>query len=233
MGLRERKVVEQYYVDIDGQTAGPFTVGELGDLLRAGRVAGETLFAKPNSVEWMPLSLILPILPVAKPPLLPPPVVPPVDTRIRARRTDWVCTRCGHVGATNMETPGSVLIEVILWLFFLIPGIIYSIWRGNKRHRVCRQCGVGVGLIPATAPNAQAWVVTERVNTEFSWGVAVVFTALPLALVIFAVFGEGVGMAIVGGALLAAGFFWLALRWAKERRQSREMLAEQINVAGL
>lgn len=218
--------MEQYYVDIDGQTAGPFTVRELGELLKAGRVSDKTLFAKPNAVEWLPLSLILPIVSPAKPPPLAPPVMPVIDTRIRARRGDWVCTRCGHVGSTGTETPGNLLIEIILWLFFLIPGLIYSIWRISKRHHVCRSCGVGAGLIPATSPNAGAWVVQETANPEPSWGVAIFVTAALAMVVVFALYGELVGTLILGGSFLVVGVGWLAVRWAKGRRRSREASAD-------
>lgn len=46
------------------------------------------------------------------------------------------------------------MIEVILWLMFLVPGIIYSIWRLTSRHRACAMCG-GTGLIPVDSPVGQ------------------------------------------------------------------------------
>ena len=65
------------------------------------------------------------------------------------------CTACGHQGKPESDTPGSIWIEVVLWLCFLIPGLIYSIWRLNKRHDVCTSCGRG-DLIPANSPKAMA-----------------------------------------------------------------------------
>lgn len=224
MGLtRKVEAVEQYYVDIDGQTAGPFSAEELGGLLTAGRITRETLFAKHGAVEWMPVSLIAPILHQSKPPVMPPPV--PVDTRVKARYGDWVCTRCGHVGSTGTETPGNLLIEIILWLFFLIPGLIYSIWRISKRHHVCRSCGTGAGLIPASSPNAGAWVVQDAVSTEPNWTVAVLVTGLLAAIVIFAVYGEALGIVIVGSALFLSGLGWLGFRWMKERHRASKVEA--------
>jgi hypothetical protein len=45
------------------------------------------------------------------------------------------------VGSFEKVKPGSFLIEVILWLCFFIPGLIYSIWRINSKKRVCSSCG--------------------------------------------------------------------------------------------
>lgn len=52
-----------------------------------------------------------------------------------------VCTVCGHDGETKTVTPGSILIELVAWLCFLIPGLIYSIWRHSTRHEACASCG--------------------------------------------------------------------------------------------
>lgn len=52
-----------------------------------------------------------------------------------------VCTTCHTVGRTSTKTQGSFLIEIILWCFFLVPGIIYSIWRITSTQKVCGACG--------------------------------------------------------------------------------------------
>lgn len=36
---------------------------------------------------------------------------------------------------------GSAVITVILLFFFVLPGIIYAIWRRTGRRPVCAQCG--------------------------------------------------------------------------------------------
>lgn len=61
------------------------------------------------------------------------------------------CLSCGHEGPTKKPTKGSFFIELILWLCFLVPGLIYSIWRLNTRHEVCINCG-GTSLVPLTSP---------------------------------------------------------------------------------
>lgn len=70
---------------------------------------------------------------------------------------DIVCTTCGHIGKTRNETPGSTLIELVLWLCFLIPGLIYSIWRLRARHPVCPKCG-NAQVIPRSTPMAQKFI---------------------------------------------------------------------------
>ncbi len=48
------------------------------------------------------------------------------------------CLNCGHVGATKLR--GSTFITLILLLFYIIPGIIYMVWRRGGGG-VCSACG--------------------------------------------------------------------------------------------
>jgi len=66
-----------------------------------------------------------------------------------------ICARCGTVGDTKRHTKGSLLIELVLWLCFLVPGLIYSIWRLTTRRDVCRACGSDAP-IPRNTPVGQA-----------------------------------------------------------------------------
>ena len=52
-----------------------------------------------------------------------------------------ICTRCGtlHDGQTTL--PGSGWIELVLWLCWLAPGLIYSIWRRRQPKPTCSACG--------------------------------------------------------------------------------------------
>lgn len=56
------------------------------------------------------------------------------------------------------------MIEVILWLMFLVPGIIYSIWRLTSRHQACAMCG-GTGLIPLDSPVGQRLLLEHGIPT--------------------------------------------------------------------
>ena len=54
-----------------------------------------------------------------------------------------ICPNCGTVGTPKTVTKGSILIELVLWICFIVPGIIYSIWRLTTRAQACRSCGAG------------------------------------------------------------------------------------------
>lgn len=64
------------------------------------------------------------------------------------------CRNCGSIAKPRKHTPGSFLIEIVLWCCFLVPGVIYSLWRLSARREVCAKCGAG-NLIPPDSPNAQ------------------------------------------------------------------------------
>lgn len=64
---------------------------------------------------------------------------------------ELICSSCGHRGKAKTITRGSFLVEIILWLLFLIPGLLYSIWRLSSRHKACWSCGSQT-LIPANSP---------------------------------------------------------------------------------
>lgn len=63
----------------------------------------------------------------------------------------WACKSCGTVGEPASSTPGSISIEVVLWLCFIVPGLIYSLWRLSRRHKVCPSCG-STEIVPADSP---------------------------------------------------------------------------------
>jgi hypothetical protein len=62
-----------------------------------------------------------------------------------------ICKTCGHVGFPKTITKGSFFMEVILWLFFLLPGLIYSIWRLTSKEDVCPKCK-NATMIPVDTP---------------------------------------------------------------------------------
>ncbi len=65
-----------------------------------------------------------------------------------------VCSRCGHVGEPVSSTPGSMAIELVLWLCLLLPGLVYSLWRLSRRHPVCAKCG-SADLLPLDTPRGR------------------------------------------------------------------------------
>lgn len=62
-----------------------------------------------------------------------------------------ICTKCGTTTKGKTITKGSFFIELILWLCFFVPGIIYSMWRLSTRYEACPECGA-VDLVPVNSP---------------------------------------------------------------------------------
>lgn len=62
-----------------------------------------------------------------------------------------ICSACGHVGSSKTAIKGSMGVEILLFIFFIIPGVIYSIWRSSSRYRTCSSCG-STNLIPLNSP---------------------------------------------------------------------------------
>lgn len=75
-----------------------------------------------------------------------------------------ICATCGTVGQLKTVTPGSILIEIVLWLCLIIPGLIYSIWRHTRRHRACAACGAST-LVPVTSPAGQQLLARANPRT--------------------------------------------------------------------
>lgn len=67
---------------------------------------------------------------------------------------NYVCTTCGHHGPAEIHTPGNSAITLVLLLFFLLPGIIYIIWRHTSAKPACSACG-SLAVIPPSSPIAR------------------------------------------------------------------------------
>jgi hypothetical protein len=65
-----------------------------------------------------------------------------------------LCLQCGTVGQTKRIMKGSILTEFVLWMLFLLPGLIYSVWRYTSVVDGCAKCGSG-SVIPLDSPFAQ------------------------------------------------------------------------------
>ena len=65
------------------------------------------------------------------------------------------CTHCGFVGWPVKFMPGSLLLEVMLWLFLIVPGVIYTGVRRTKAYYGCPRC-MAPNMIPLDSPFAQS-----------------------------------------------------------------------------
>ena len=66
---------------------------------------------------------------------------------------DVICRVCGTQGKPRVRNRGSSAIEILLWLFFIIPGLCYTLWRMGRKDKSCRACGSQM-VIPAGSPMA-------------------------------------------------------------------------------
>lgn len=69
-------------------------------------------------------------------------------------KQQFICTACHHVGNRKKVTPGSFWIELFLWLFFVLPGVVYSLYRFLSKKEVCEACG-NPTMIPTNTPKGQ------------------------------------------------------------------------------
>jgi hypothetical protein len=76
--------------------------------------------------------------------------------------TQFYCTACGNVGKPRVRNRGSSAIEIILWLCFIVPGLLYTLWRMSRKDRYCRVCKAA-NPIPANSPIAQRAMDANRV----------------------------------------------------------------------
>ncbi len=71
-----------------------------------------------------------------------------------------ICPNCGYLGDAKTITKGSLLLEIVLWLCMILPGLIYSIWRRTSRPSVCPSCGA-TQMIPSHSPRG------KQLKTQF------------------------------------------------------------------
>lgn len=64
---------------------------------------------------------------------------------------NFICTNCGVTGQPKTIKEGSFWVELVLWIFLLIPGIVYSVWRLASKEKVCPICGQP-SMIPINTP---------------------------------------------------------------------------------
>lgn len=75
-------------------------------------------------------------------------------------KKEYVCRNCGYIGKPKKMTKGSMLMELVLWLLLLVPGIIYSVWRMTTRYEACPKCG-SANMIPTDSPEGQK-LITKK-----------------------------------------------------------------------
>jgi hypothetical protein len=95
------------------------------------------------------------------PPIVTPPTPPPTA---QIPSNAYVCRNCEQLVSPNTGRQGSCLIEIVLWLLFLIPGLIYTLWRFSRSNQTCPVCGAVNTMVPA---NTQAGrEIASRLSQE-------------------------------------------------------------------
>jgi hypothetical protein len=74
-----------------------------------------------------------------------------------------ICRNCGSVAPAKTVSPRSLVIELILWFSYLIPGVIYTLWCRHQTHRVCSRCG-SRDIVPADSPVGRKLAETMMVD---------------------------------------------------------------------
>ena len=72
----------------------------------------------------------------------------------------YFCNACNNFTPTALRK-GSGWIELILYLFYIIPGIIYSVWRRSGEPTVCPICKAAA-LVPAATAKPRPVVNREE-----------------------------------------------------------------------
>ncbi|MHB1350074.1 MAG: hypothetical protein ACYCYR_09395 [Desulfobulbaceae bacterium] len=72
---------------------------------------------------------------------------------------EMFCTNCGYKGKPKQMVKGKMSTELLLWLLFIVPGLIYSIWRLANVYKGCPACKAD-SLIPANSPMAKQLLAT-------------------------------------------------------------------------
>src|SRR5579864_4015167 len=66
-----------------------------------------------------------------------------------------ICLQCGSVSERAVKTmQGSFLLECLLWLLFILPGVIYSVWRLTTKAKACPVC-FSREIVPLDSPMGQ------------------------------------------------------------------------------
>jgi hypothetical protein len=64
-----------------------------------------------------------------------------MQKNLKLRHEVFICASCGHIDFPQAKKAGSSLVEITLWLIFLVPGLVYNSWRNANKHLVCCKCG--------------------------------------------------------------------------------------------
>lgn len=51
------------------------------------------------------------------------------------------CSQCGTEAEPVVLRKGNMHTQILLWIAFIVPGFLYSLWRESSKRNICRVCG--------------------------------------------------------------------------------------------
>jgi len=78
-----------------------------------------------------------------------------------------LCTTCLSKVNPKKDVRGYFIIEIVLWLFMVIPGLLYTLWRvAGGKQKVCPKCG-SQSFVPIDSPAGKQLLASSQaqINT--------------------------------------------------------------------
>lgn len=133
-----------------------------------------------------------------------------------------VCKHCEEIGQVDLKMPGNGWVEFVLYLCYIAPGIIYSVWRRKGKKQVCGACRsdqlvaaktrMGQQIIAAQIPNFK---IGKNDNTKVTYRKPIFgkTTAVLLSFFTVALAVQGIVVSFIAErtGLLGLGSIFLAV----------------------
>ena len=79
------------------------------------------------------------------------------------KNKQMVCAHCGCTEKPKIKTKGSFAVEILLYIFGFIGGMIYTAWRKSNMVEICAACGAE-DFIPVDSPKGRKLIADNQVN---------------------------------------------------------------------
>jgi hypothetical protein len=134
-----------YYLDFNGQTAGPFTLDQVKTFYDDGAIRDETIYSSPNSPNWMPVGILKPLFKSIE--LSQNPrgeILPETMWADRLARSDSLGSGClVQLIGVGCVILGLFSLPTVIGPFILIPLGLWLLMKGQRSARwyECSACG--------------------------------------------------------------------------------------------
>lgn len=78
-----------------------------------------------------------------------------LEREARMKRAAELGHQCPYCGAVDMPEParrGNLYVHILAYMTWIIPGIIYGMWRNRGRYQRCRYCRRALSGVPSGVP---------------------------------------------------------------------------------